>query len=100
MKNPDDKKLREQFEAAQAAVAADSKKTDTLAVREAEEEAKKSALKTAQGELDAMKAEKLGEFEKIAKVTDAKIGAAKPEDKDAKRREAEIAKSAEDKADE
>ena len=41
-----------------------------------------------------MKAGKLDEFEKIAKVTDEKIGAAKPVDKDAKRREAEIAQSA------
>ena len=45
-----------------------------------------------------MKSDKLSEFESVAKVTDAKIGAAKPEDKDAKRREAEIAKSASDKA--
>jgi hypothetical protein len=51
-------------------------------------------LKTAVSELDDLKAGKTAQFEEIAKVTDAKIGIAKPVDKDAKNREAEILKAA------
>lgn len=47
MKDPGNTKLQEQHKLATAAVEADGKKNDTLAVREAEEESKKSALKTA-----------------------------------------------------
>jgi hypothetical protein len=41
-----------------------------------------------------MKSGKNAEFEEIAKVVDGKIGAGKPEDKEAKKREAEIAADA------
>lgn len=55
MKDPSNPKLLEQLKLAIAATKDDAKKEDTLGARQAEEDEKKAALKTATSELKDMK---------------------------------------------